>query len=263
MRLKGFLVTLPLALVVPQSGASALTLFSLDFENPAYALPSADNGQRSVAMIQGLLDCGSNPSVDPICRATTNFPVEPGLTNEATDSAINVRKATNPINTETALGFDGFFEDRFLVIGDNSGELAGGPNGQPDGSIAISELRIQLPDLGNHTIRISYDFVFDTNRNASEDDWAAELLAGLDVTSLQFFGEPDRNGDGTRGHFSLELDPAGLTELVFRLVEYNGTGTSAVGIDRILIEQVPEPQGLATLLLGLAALWGRRKASAR
>jgi hypothetical protein len=149
--------------------AQAITLFELDFENAAYNLSAGGNGQRTVASIK--TQVGVCPG-DPICGATTQFPAHPNppLTNEATDAAINVRKATNDINTETAAGFDGFFTSRFLVIGDNSGDIGGEPNGQPD-SFATSQITFALPDLGTHTVRLSYDFVFDTNNNSNGDDW--------------------------------------------------------------------------------------------
>jgi hypothetical protein len=251
-------VVLPFLIGVSASDASALTLFSLDFENGAYGLPSPDDGRRSVAAIKGSLGCASNPAADPICLATTSFPPHPTLENEATDQAINVRKATNPINSEAFGGFDDFFSSNFLVIGDHTGELSGEPNGQTDGEIAIAELRLALPELGEHTIRISYDFVFDTNRASNGDDWSAEASSGLGSVPLQFFGSPDPNG-GTRGHFSVDIDPTLASELVFRLVEYNGTGSSAIGLDNIRIEQVPEPETLALVGVGLLFCAVRRR----
>jgi hypothetical protein len=51
-----------------------------------------------------------------------------------------------------------------------------------------------------------------------------------------------------------------MHSLVFRLVELNGTGSSAVGVDNIRIEQIPEPGLLGLLGLALLGLGGRRLA---
>lgn len=192
------------------------------------------------------------------------------LAGEATANSINIRLGNNVINTAGDTGFDSFFDaspNRFLVLGNNAGDIVGEPNGQTIGARMIALFDLGSFASGQHNLSVSFDFVFDTNyapgasgTRRNIDDFSVLLLDDTNnlITELLGFDDVLRNEASRRGTFDQTLDfvlaGAGGVRLAFDLIEYDGTASSAAGIDNIRVLSVPEPGSLALLSLGLFAL---------
>jgi hypothetical protein len=193
------------------------------------------------------------------------------LGGEATASAINIRLASNAINTDVNTGFDSFFgastsTNRFMVIGDNAGGLGGDPDGQTIGALSIAKFDLGLFGLGLHSLNISFDYAFDTNQapgiagTRSPDDFFVRLLDGSDnqINELLSFDDVLRNEANRKGNFNqvvnFTLASASNVYLAFGLNEVNGTNSSAVGIDNIQALAVPEAETYALMLAGLGLI---------
>lgn len=230
---------------------------------------------------QNVTGLSAASTVRTISDIVTNNPAQldgnPAVTfantgnGNATAAAFNVRRGDNAIGGGTATSantFDGFFgaaANRFLVIGDDSGNLGGAPNGGT-GTGASSTMSLQftldaitlsLPKL----INISFDYAFDANNANNPDDFAVSLvLADTSTVQLLSYGAPSAS---SRGSFSTSLDYTSLAStpafLRFTLIEYTGNGSSAVGLDNINVTAVPEPGVLALLGLGLLGLAASRR----
>lgn len=222
--------------------------------------------------VSGLVATTTVRTVAAILGATpSELPAGTAVDNAAT---INVRRSDNVIDdTVGNNGFDNFFTGTgatsgFLVLGDSIGNI----NGDNVGTVNFSVL-LTLPAFTTG-ITIAYDFVFDTNdavlASPSPDDFLVDLLdlSDSDSVSVQAVPGPVRNV-GTRGtvgaSFSI-LDLASLGSsfrLNFRLVEFDGDNSSAVGIDNIRViaevrepdpnpTPIPAPAGMALLAGGMA-----------
>lgn len=201
------------------------------------------------------------------------------LGGETTASAINVRPTSNVINTNVNTGFDSFFgasssTNRFLVIGDNAGNLGLEPDGQSIGALSIAKFDLGLWGGGVHSLDIGFDYAFDTNQapgtagTRSLDDFFVLLLDGSNsqIDELLSFDDVLRNEASRKGNFdqvvNFTMASASNVYLAFGLTEVNGTSSSAVGIDNILVQSVPEPGSLALLSLGLLGLGFARRSKA-
>jgi hypothetical protein len=198
---------------------------------------------------------------------------------------VNIRSGNDTINTSTgSAGFDNFFgtsaSNKFLVLGDQSGNTTGTPNGGLLGQFFVYYAPINVGP-GSKALSVSFDWAFDgtdTNTTALQQDFfAAGLIggSGLSLSNLvsggptSWFSQLLVNKTSPGGFSTGTVDtalaavPAGNYLLAF--VQYeapNSTATnSAVGIDNITISAVPVPA--AVWLLGSAmtgfGLLGRRK----
>jgi len=234
---------------------------------------------------QGVTGLNAAGTIRTLLNVTTTTPSQisgspvASFTNtgngNASAASFNVRRDDNAIDgtSDTAnptLGnnsFDNFFRplqaspvirNNFLVIGDDSGDLGGSPNGGTNtgASSTMSVLFTLQPSQWTMSdllgVRIMFDYVFDANNVANLDDFLVELvLADNSALTVLSHSAPSV---GTRGTFdqyfsSLSALPSSLR---FTLVEGSGNGSSAVGIDNIKVTAVPEPATLA--LVGLALL---------
>ena len=195
-------------------------------------------------------------------------------------SAIQIRPATDPINTGTTNGFDGFFgsSGRFLSIGDFNGALGNGTPAGPVGAATpqVSSARFALGifDPGSYRLGVSFDFVFDTNlapgttQARSPDDFVVALSDGNGMLlELLRFDDVLRSESGRRGSWTGDVDFTLTSQqpvtLSFTLTEYANTGDSAAGIDNLGV--VPLAPSIALLgigLLGLRSLRRRERAPA-
>lgn len=187
----------------------------------------------------------------------------------ASADAFNVRRSDNAIDGTAGtptLGnttFDNFFigtANRFMVIGDNSGNLGGNPNGGTNASASSTmSIRFALEPIAlvsPFDLDIFFDYVFDADNTSNSDDFIAELIfADSSKLSLLNLAAPSAV---TRGTFNTVIASSALTSapafLSFQLKEYTGNGSSAVGLDNIFVSATPIPEPGTWVLLGTGLL---------
>lgn len=186
----------------------------------------------------------------------------------------NTRSISDPIYNATGLNndFDSYagLSGSFLVLGDTSGALPGGPTGSSTGQSSKAAFNLGLFGTGLHSLDVAFDWVFDTNQaTVNSDNFSIRLMAGTTLLDeLLFFDDVDRNDFlSRRGHFNeirnFTLGTSSAVTLEFELTEFNGaasnfsSGDSAVGIDNISV--VPEPTSIALLSVGLLGLLSTSK----
>lgn len=195
----------------------------------------------------------------------------------ASAAAFNVRRADNVIDGTSGsptlgdIDFDNFFtgtSNQFLVIGDDTQNLNNNPNGGTNGT-ASSTMSMQF-DLGAGSfvnaewVDISFDYVFDANNVNNADAFIVELiLTDSSIYNLLNFAFPTSS---TRGNFFalIDLDDLAFAPryLNFRLIENANLGSSAVGLDNLLVNSIPEPGVLALFGAGLIGLVRLRRRAA-
>lgn len=182
--------------------------------------------------------------------------------------SFNVRRGDNLIDGTAGPptfgndNFDNFFlgsSNRFLVMGDDGGDLSGSANGGTGTSTSLMRLVFPFAPLSlAHVtyLQIEFDYVFDANNTANPDDfWVELVLSNGSVSNLLNYTAPSV---ASRGTFFTTLDWGALAAapvaLRFNLREDGGNGSSAVGVDNVAVTAIPEPGMLGLLGLGLLAL---------
>lgn len=210
--------------------------------------------------------------VDDFDAGVINYTASGPVSNGT--SSIQIRPATDTLNTGTTAGFDGFFggSGRFLSIGDFNAGLGNGTPAGPAGAATpqVSSARFALGvfDPGSYRLGVSFDYVFDTNlapgttQARSPDDFVVALGDGNGLLlELLRFDDVLRNEASRRGSWSGEVDFTLSSQqpvtLSFTLTEYANTGDSAAGIDNLGV--VPVVPSIALLGLGLLGLRGLRR----
>jgi hypothetical protein len=214
------------------------------------------------------LNCASALSVPSSCANSSIKDVLTSFTGDASANSFNIRLGSNSIdldsNPSLTFGdndFDNFFgtsANKFLVLGDNSGDLSSAPDGGTTGSSSLMQIDFPLFAAQGAPLwlTIEFDYAFDANNTSNSDDFLVELvLADNSTISLLNHTAPSAT---TRGTFStmIAFPSVAPTALRFNLKEYAGTGSSAVGIDNLAVRAIPEPASLALFGLGLLGLGG-------
>jgi hypothetical protein len=213
--------------------------------------------------------------------------------------AVNIRSGTDAINTYNAGNpyqrfsfasgttfFDSAATNKFVVLGDDSGQIAGSPDA---GTFAIA-----MPfavGANTTTVNFSYDWVFKTFGMGGTDRFAVGVAgAGFSIaspfdfnyvlTDQSFNTEPLTGGQANgaaRGPANISVSTSllgaanadGQYYLVFALYEDAWQANAAAGIDNVMISAdvaaVPEPETYAMLLagLGLLGIVGKRRKADR
>jgi hypothetical protein len=223
-----------LMLFASDAGSAApIILFDLGFD----ALPGLTDGTSVVsetALLAGL---------------------SPGSILDSWDDGgwINVRRHDNLIDGRSSspsdFHFDNFYTSgNFLVIGDRRDHLGGSEAGT-----SLILIPFSVP-ASARTLAISFDWVFDTTDTADANaDYSKVDLLASGERRLLFVDRPKHNGAAC-GAFSLfvgEPYPGGSASLCFRLTEGSGHGSSAVGLDNLLVvATVPETGTSPSWLMG-------------
>jgi hypothetical protein len=188
------------------------------------------------------------------------------ISTPGSNTWVNIRPSTDASNggVPARATFDGFFNSRFMIIGDLDGSITDSNNGT-----SIVSFALNLPSALT-SLSIAYDWVFDTNNAAgvpSPDLFSVEFLVGSTLHSYLQGSDttltPDRPllVSTTRGNFSLTLTgaslngvlAAGVDQIRFRLRESTAPNSSAVGIDNLLISgTVPAPATWLLVAIGFA-----------
>jgi hypothetical protein len=200
--------------------------------------------------------------------ATDPGQLAPGTTAEFSCCSPNVRRPDNEINTNAPNdGFNGFFDSKFLVLGDDFGQIGGNPSGAQEDTAIIFSFTIPT---GVSSIRVSFDYAFDgRDESPTKTDHLAIAIFGAasPVVVQRFSSDTDL---GIAGHFVgffdvfTDLDPNIQDyRLRFRLNETGSGGgptNTAAGIDNVRVAAViPEPASALLLCAGLAGFVGMRR----
>ena len=225
-------------------------------------------GMASVLIGSGLLMGASGVSAGYLL----NEDFDDGSAAYTSTGTVNIRPATDILRTAVNTGFDSYtgLAGQFLAIGDAASDLANpladgatGPIGTATGQLSRASFSLGQFTAGTHRVGIAFNYVFDTSLAPgttgarSPDDFYVQLVDGSGLlVELLRFNDVARNEGSRRGLYSAPVDfslaSAGPVSLTFSLVEFNGTGDSAVGVDNLSV--IPVADSLALLGIGMAGL---------
>lgn len=236
-----------------------------------------------------------------LASATSGLPAGTQWSSTGNARPVNLRAGTDTINTYNAGNPNQRFSfatgttffnpntaaNHFLVLGDDSGQLAGTPY---DGTFALA-LPFALPAAAG-VVTVSFDWVFkaftifaDRPDYVSTDRLLVGIAgAGFDIAAptagfaAMLLDQTLTEAGGLQGPASFALSTADLGAadvngnhyLVFALNEalptFSQSTNSSAGFDNVLIDyapaespSVPEPGSLALLALGLTGLLAARR----
>lgn len=254
------------------------------------------SAQASTTLLDENFDDGTATTIQSLLSSNpASLPTGTAWSSTTNANAVNLRLGTDAINTYNsgnpyqrfsfASGtafFNSAATSRFLVLGDDSGQIAGNP--------AAGTFALAMPftvSAGATSVNFSYDWVFKTFGMGGTDRFVAGV-AGADfniaspfslsylLTDQSFNTEPLSGGvanGAAQGPANISVnasslgapDANGQYYLVFAVQEDVWQANAAVGIDNVMVTSVPEPETYAMMLAGLGLVGGiarRRKALA-
>ncbi|PPD33037.1 MAG: hypothetical protein CTY19_09345 [Methylomonas sp.] len=253
-------------------------------------LGSASVQAQTVTLLDENFDDASNTTIQSLLLSNpASLPSGTTWSSTGNANAVNLRLGTDAINTYNAGNpyqrfsiasgttfFNNASTNKFLVMGDDSGQLAGNPTSGTFGFATPFSLA-----SGTTDITVSFDWVFsDFGSGGDADQFKVGVTgAGFDIGLPLISGYSvlnktiTNNGKeyGIAATFNIAVASLGFADangqywLSFGLLENASSNNSAVGIDNIKITAnvapVPVPAAVWSFLagfMGLLAL-GKRK----
>jgi hypothetical protein len=255
----------------------------------------AVSAHASTTLLNENFDDGTNTTIQSLLSSNpASLPAGTVWSSTTNANAVNTRLGTDAINTYNAGNpyqrfsfasgttfFNSAATNKFLVLGDDSGQLAGSPTA---GTFAFA-----MPftvAAGATSVNFNYDWVFKTFGMGGTDRFIAGVAgAGFNIaspfslsyllTDQSFNTEPLTGGvanGAAQGPAGISVSTSSLGAanangqyyLVFALQEDVWQANAAVGIDNVVVTSVPEPETYAMFMAGLGlmgVITRRRKAS--
>ena len=254
----------------------------------AFCLTTA-SAHSSTSVLDENFDDGTNTTIQSLLSSNpASLPTGTTWSSTTNASAVNLRVGTDTINTYNpgnpnqrfsfASGTTFFnpntADNKFLVLGDDSGQLAGSPD---KGTFGFA---MPFSVTGGTTdVSFSFDWVFKAFGTGDTDRFVAGVAGnGFDISNpmnLSYYlvdqaiasqGALQGPANITTAFSNLgAADSNGNYYLVFGLLENTGSPTTnaAIGIDNIKVSAVPLPAAVWTFLTGFMGLLAlaRRKQS--
>ena len=255
---------------------------------------AATSAHAATTVLDENFDDGTNTTIQALLLSNpASLPTGTTWSSTTNASAVNLRLGTdtinsyNPGNPYQRFSFASgatFFnpnttENKFLVLGDDSGQLAGSPDNGTFGFAMPFSVA-----AGATEVSFSFDWVFKAfvlgGSNGSSDRFVAGVAGnGFDISNPMSLGyylvdQAIASQGALQGPANITTafsnlgaaDSNGNYYLVFGLLENTGsspTTNGAIGIDNIKVSAVPLPAAVWTFLTGFMGLLAlaRRKQS--
>lgn len=252
-------------------------------------LTTASAQAQTLTLLDENFDDAVNTTIQSLLTSNpTGLPSGTNWSSTGNANAVNLRLGTDAINTYNAGNpyqrfsiasgttfFNNSASNKFLVLGDDSGQLAGSPSSGTFGFATPFSLV-----SGTTDITVSFDWVFSAFGSGGDADQftVGVMGTGFDVglplaTSYSLLNQSITNNGKSYGPSAVNIavaslgaaDANGQYWLSFGLFENANSNNSAVGIDNIKItanvSSVPLPAAVWMFLSGVMGLLavGRRK----